>query len=146
MAKTKSNIIDMEGYLGDKAESVAITGGGEGACAPLCEFCQHFDKGQLSTPDALKCQAFPKGIPFKVLKWQADHRFPIEGDRGVRFAVREGDEASFKEWMTGLMYLRGFETPAQKQAKLDKDAKDSRKAMRDAILRKCLEQRNAQVR
>lgn len=137
-------IIDMDGYLYNM-EDVSIKDGGEGGCAPLCEFCQHFDRSQLTTPNLLTCKSFPKGIPVKILKWQADHRFPVEGDRGVRFVVREGDEASFRTWMTGLMYLRGYETPEQKRAKLNAKAKDSRKAMRDDILRKCLEQRNAKA-
>lgn len=43
-----------------------------------CASCTHL---QL----ALKCKAFPKGIPEAVLNGKYDHRKPYKGDHGVRF-------------------------------------------------------------
>ena len=32
-----------------------------------------------------KCQAFPDGIPEKILFMEHDHREPYKGDNGIRF-------------------------------------------------------------
>jgi hypothetical protein len=45
-----------------------------------CPFCIHY----ANTP-ALRCQAFPEGIPREVLDGENDHRDPIPGDGGKRY-------------------------------------------------------------
>jgi len=46
-----------------------------------CELCAHYlGKGT--------CEAFPEGIPKKIISWEHDHRFPFEGDQGIRFTAR----------------------------------------------------------
>jgi len=42
------------------------------------------------------CTAFPTGIPEIVVNNGRDHREPIDGDRGVRFEAKPGDE--FPDW------------------------------------------------
>lgn len=48
---------------------------------PLCMSCVHL--GEMG----MYCLAFPDGdgIPNKILDWEADHREPFPGDRGIRF-------------------------------------------------------------
>jgi len=43
-----------------------------------CAFCIHLKKG-------LKCKAFPKGIPEKIITGEHDHTKPFKGDNGIRF-------------------------------------------------------------
>jgi hypothetical protein len=43
-----------------------------------CAFCIHLKKG-------LKCKAFPKGIPEKIITGEHDHTKPFKGDGGIRF-------------------------------------------------------------
>ena len=43
-----------------------------------CPFCKHY-RG------ALRCAAFPDGIPVDVLRGLTDHRDPVDGDGGIRF-------------------------------------------------------------
>ena len=53
-----------------------------------CAFCIHLKKG-------LKCKAFPKGIPEKIITGEHDHTKPFKGDNGIRFEpIKEiaGDE------------------------------------------------------
>lgn len=38
------------------------------------------------------CDAFPAGIPDEVFDNERDHRQPIEGDNGLQFLVKPGDE------------------------------------------------------
>jgi hypothetical protein len=38
------------------------------------------------------CAAFPAGIPEQVYFNELDHRQPVDGDHGIRFLVRAGDE------------------------------------------------------
>ena len=47
---------------------------------PMCYNCKH-----QSAADPLKCDAFPAGIPRRILYSQFDHRKPFEGDRGILF-------------------------------------------------------------
>ena len=53
--------------------------------SPQCGNCKHLQKDGT-------CTAFPKGIPYKILEAQHDHREPYEGDGGVRFEPREPDK------------------------------------------------------
>jgi len=43
-----------------------------------CPFCKHY-RG------ALRCAAFPEGIPVGILRGQTDHTKAVEGDGGIRF-------------------------------------------------------------
>ena len=60
---------------------------------PLCIFCRHLKDGQV------RCAAFPQGIPDDLLFSLRDHREPYEGDRGIRFELKPGEEASLGEWL-----------------------------------------------
>jgi hypothetical protein len=61
--------------------------------APLCIFCRHLKDGQV------RCAAYPHGIPDEILFALHDHREPYEGDRGIRFELKPGEEASLEEWL-----------------------------------------------
>lgn len=64
-----------------------------GVPVPLCMFCRHLLDG------GVRCEAFPAGIPDDILFVLRDHREPYEGDKGIRFEVKPGEEASLAEWM-----------------------------------------------
>lgn len=38
------------------------------------------------------CAAFPAGIPDRVYYNSVDHRQPVEGDHGIQFEAKPGDE------------------------------------------------------
>jgi hypothetical protein len=61
--------------------------------APLCIFCRHLKDGQV------RCAAFPRGIPDEILFALHDHREPYEGDQGIRFELKPGEEAGLEEWL-----------------------------------------------
>jgi hypothetical protein len=61
--------------------------------APLCIFCRHLKEGSI------RCEAFPEGIPDDLLFVLHDHREPYPGDRGIRFELKPGEEASLGEWL-----------------------------------------------
>jgi len=44
-----------------------------------CVWCRH------RADDGRRCRAFPKGIPDAILKNRHDHRYPYDGDYGVRY-------------------------------------------------------------
>jgi hypothetical protein len=50
---------------------------------PICLYCTHFNRD--SSGYGLRCEAFPDGIPDIIIESQADHRRPINGDRGIQF-------------------------------------------------------------
>lgn len=43
-----------------------------------CALCVHLKKD-------LKCEAFPGGIPEKIIVGEHDHKKPFKGDNGIRF-------------------------------------------------------------
>ena len=43
-----------------------------------CSMCSHYRKDNA-------CDAYPKGIPVKILTGEHDHREPYKGDDGIRF-------------------------------------------------------------
>ena len=47
--------------------------------ASQCARCIH------KVLNASSCAAFQKGIPSKILSGQFDHRFPFDGDNGIRY-------------------------------------------------------------
>ena len=53
-------------------------------------------------PTKLACDGYPKGIPDEILDNEADHRDPVNGDKGLRFkpvsslAHADFDERVFK--------------------------------------------------
>ena len=58
----------------------------------LCLFCDRFG-GTVVDADPLKCLAFPDGIPQPILRSEADHRKPFDGDNGIRFNAYDTDTA-----------------------------------------------------
>jgi len=58
---------------------------------PICIDCAYYRPSEGST---LSCEAFPKGIPQKVLRGIVDHRKEhYKGDRGLLFKpYKEGDD------------------------------------------------------
>ena len=52
---------------------------------PLCNGCIHLVAGGT-------CEAFPGGIPVKILTGQHDHRKPYKGDNGIRFEPIEEEK------------------------------------------------------
>jgi hypothetical protein len=47
---------------------------------PMCMGCRHLHK-----ENRLTCDAYPGGIPLIILLNSLDHRFPANGDNGVRY-------------------------------------------------------------
>ena len=58
--------------------------------APMCYDCSRFREENMT------CEAFPKGIPDKILVQAGDHRKPFPGDGGVRF---EPKDAAAAQWV-----------------------------------------------
>lgn len=62
-----------------------------------CGACVHLDQPSsdafwsTSKPKPT-CNAFPTGIPEAVLGNELDHRQPIDGDHGIQFEAKPGDE------------------------------------------------------
>lgn len=48
--------------------------------APMCMSCIHYDRDA----DDYRCDAF-ETIPEDIIESRADHRQPIDGDRGIQF-------------------------------------------------------------
>jgi hypothetical protein len=44
-----------------------------------CVWCRH------RADDGRRCRAFPKAIPNAILRNRHDHRYPYDGDSGVRY-------------------------------------------------------------
>ena len=56
-----------------------------------CDACRHF-RGRQSFSVPFTCTAFPEGIPDAVFDNELDHRRPIDGDNGLQFLAKPGDE------------------------------------------------------
>ncbi len=55
-----------------------------------CSHCRHlWLSGRGPWRMRSICNAFPKGIPFEILRGEFDHTQPHEGDRGIRFEKRD---------------------------------------------------------
>lgn len=61
----------------------------------ICAYCRH--RGAKG-PNGLTCAAFPDGIPRAILDFDADHRRPLPGDRGIQFEAREDAAADMVAW------------------------------------------------
>jgi len=48
---------------------------------PICLLCGHL----FQQEGALRCAAFPDGVPLQIAHNRADHRQPFKGDGGLRF-------------------------------------------------------------
>lgn len=59
-----------------------------------CDACSRFRSAFSVTPfaDDSFCEAFPDGIPDLVYGNGVDHRRPVDGDHGIRFDLKPGDE------------------------------------------------------
>lgn len=59
----------------------------------LCPACSRFRSGDA-------CLAFPDGIPEGIQRFGESHLEPVEGDGGITFNLKAGDEAaeSFASW------------------------------------------------
>lgn len=55
---------------------------------PMCYSCTRVHSGE-----GWRCDAFPGGIPAKIIDWRADHRIPFVGDHGILFEQDPGVEA-----------------------------------------------------
>jgi len=53
-------------------------------CIPKCLMCRHFDRTE---PDsyALRCKAFPQGIPMDIVQGEQEHVTPYPGDNGILY-------------------------------------------------------------
>jgi len=49
------------------------------------------------------CAAFPDGIPDRVFNNEVDHRQPVTGDHGVRWAPRDGAEFPTYAFAAGVL-------------------------------------------
>jgi hypothetical protein len=58
---------------------------------PVCIGCAHFDQ---SNPEAMRCSAFPQGIPMEIATGRLVHRKPYVGDQGLRYQPRHVYEPS----------------------------------------------------
>ena len=58
-----------------------------------CRACRHY-RGDGT------CDAFPSEIPADIIRLGKDHRSPVDGDNGVRFLQKDGEQAErdFSNW------------------------------------------------
>lgn len=58
---------------------------------PVCLGCAHFDQ---ANQEAMRCDAFPNGIPAEIANGRVVHRKPYIGDHGMRYQPRHVYEAT----------------------------------------------------
>lgn len=68
--------------------------------APICVACSRYRPFDDDHREAW-CAAFPEGIPDAISFEGFDHREPFEGDHGIRFALRLGDDEKLSAWVAG---------------------------------------------
>lgn len=61
-------------------------------CGACQRFRSPFSPENTRGLDGPFCEAFPGGIPDEVYANRLDHRRPVDGDHGIRFAARPGAE------------------------------------------------------
>lgn len=93
------------------------------AMAPICVFCKHFREPEFEQP--WSCNAYPKGIPDRILGSLTDHRKPARGDHGIQFeavdAAAEKHAAAIIEAVQGdePEYVEPVAEDAGGRAKID---------------------------
>lgn len=55
---------------------------------PICLSCARYTS-------ALRCEAYPDGIPEAIVHSEHDHRLPYEGDHGLRYVRDETKTSEF---------------------------------------------------
>jgi hypothetical protein len=81
---------------------------------PVCVGCAHFD---TQNQEAMRCAAFPNGIPDEFAEGRTVHRKPVEGDNGLRYEPRRTrEDSNIAYWKaseygsgTGRMVANGWE-------------------------------------
>lgn len=67
-----------------KEPDISFDSGSQGQDEPLtCQQC--FVCAHLLSYDALRCKAFPRGIPTEIIERRHDHAKPYPGDHGITF-------------------------------------------------------------
>ena len=61
-----------------------------------CLECKHFGKKPIT------CEAFPKGIPKKILDGKFSHINPYKGDHGIQFAPKENHTKPMRNHLEGM--------------------------------------------
>ena len=62
---------------------------------PQCVFCRYYRHGDTGPV----CDAFPEGIPKRILHNNHDHRKPYPGDNDIRFEPVDEDAANIMDAM-----------------------------------------------
>jgi len=55
----------------------------------MCFFCKHYHR---IAQEALTCEAYPEGIPTRIIESNVNHTAPYKGDQGIVFEVLPGKE------------------------------------------------------
>lgn len=73
-----------------------MTSGPLSQCATCVHMRSPFSVPRAERPAGPFCAAFPEGIPDRIYHNGGDHRQPVDGDHGVRWASKDG--AEFPAW------------------------------------------------
>ena len=78
----------------------------------ICFACKHLRSGfDPEAPEGKPfCEAFPDGIPDDIFYGAVDHRKPHEGDHGVRFELKPGEEKTLSGYERLLKLLEEAES------------------------------------
>lgn len=63
----------------------------------ICFACARFRPWDFEHPQAY-CAAFPDGIPDDIMFGGFDHRKPHDGDHGLGFVLKEGEQANLDHY------------------------------------------------